>query len=205
MMRSLAWKESREGWSIWVALALLGAGTVFLTPIFLELIGQTDTQEQQLAVLIALIVLAITYGVVTGAMLLAGERENHTLVFLDALTARRSGVWRNKVLIGLAFAVAQGIALMIPFVLAAPEPRASATSRMVWLLPALTLEATAWGLFSSSFCGSVLSSAGHGGVFYVLSWVVAFGLSAAIRRGESSLLTLRLLLDALALAGSYTL
>jgi hypothetical protein len=203
MMHSLAWKEYREGWAIWVALALLGTGTVFLTPVFLDLLGQNDPQQQRLSVLISLIVLAVTYGVVTGSMLLAGERESQTLVFLDALTARRSGVWTSKVLIGLAFAAAQGIALTIPFVLAAPQSGGLPARRLFWLLPALTLEATTWGLFSSSFCGSVLSSAGLGGVLHVLSWIVAFVLSAAIRRGESGLLTLRLLLDVLALAGSY--
>ncbi|HKB37340.1 MAG TPA: hypothetical protein VKD72_12895, partial [Gemmataceae bacterium] len=121
MMRSLAWKEYREGWAIWVALALLGTGTVFLMPVFLDLLGQTDPQQQRMSVLISLIVLAVTYGVVTGSMLLAGERESQTLVFLDALTARRSGVWQSKVLIGLAFAAAQGIALTLPFVLGAPQ------------------------------------------------------------------------------------
>ncbi|HKB36694.1 MAG TPA: hypothetical protein VKD72_09585, partial [Gemmataceae bacterium] len=93
--------------------------------------------------------------------------------------------------------------LTIPFVLAAPPGRGFPGSRLFWLLPALTVEAATWGLFSSSFCGSVLSSAGLGGVLHVLSWIVAFVLSAAIRRGESGLLTLRLLVDGLALVGSY--
>jgi hypothetical protein len=203
MMRCLAWKEIREGCSVWLALALLGTGVVFLTPMFLELLGESDWQRQRTAVLIGLGVLAVTYGVVTGSMLLAGERESQTLVFLDALTARRDGLWGCKTLLGLVFALAQGVALTIPFVLWAPRAESSRGESMVWLLPALTLEATTWGLYSSSFGRNVLGSAGLGGLFYVLSWAVTFAAGALLRRNLPDSLAFRPLLDGLALLLSY--
>src|SRR5262249_52646775 len=82
MMRSLAWKEYRDGWAVWLSLAWIGAGVVLMLPLFLDLVGTTEPGEQRFAVLITLIVLAITYGMVAASLLLAGEREAKTLPFL---------------------------------------------------------------------------------------------------------------------------
>src|SRR5438874_1766991 len=105
--------------------------------------------------------------------------------------------------LGLVFAFAQGVALMVPFVLWAPLAESARGALRFWLLPVLTLEATAWGLFSSSFGRSVLGSAGMGGLLYVLSWMITFAVTAFMRRTFSGDLTLRVLLDGLALVGSY--
>src|SRR5206468_13131498 len=99
----------------------------------------------------------------------------------------------------LAFAFAQGVALSIPFVLGAPPSPAARGEWRFWVLPGLALEATAWGLFSSSFGRSVLGSAGLGGLLYVLSWGMTFGTGAFRWRNVPAILVLRLLLDGLAL------
>ena len=46
-------------------------------------------------------------GVVCGAMMLAGEHENGTLVFLDIFLGQRHLLWLGKFLIGVLFAAAE--------------------------------------------------------------------------------------------------
>ncbi len=201
MIGSVAWKEYREGRTVWLALALLGAGCVLLLPVFMDFLGQSDPRQQHTSVALTLVVLAVTYGVVAGSMLLAGEREGGTQVFLDGLTARRHGLWLAKLQVGAVAALTQGVALAVPFLLAAPDPEES-TAAVLWLLPALTLEALTWGLLSSAFAQTVLSSAGLGGLLYTASWLVTFVLGAAVR-AEAHEVLVRVPLDGLALACSY--
>ena len=52
------------------------------------------------------------YGLICGAMLLAGEREMGTLPFLDALPGLRRQLWRAKCLAGVLLVIAQVAVLM---------------------------------------------------------------------------------------------
>ena len=203
MIRSLAWKEYREGRTIWLALALLGVGAVYVLPVFLDIMGQTDPGQQRTGVVVALLVLAVTYGIVAGSMLLAGEREAQTLTFLDVLTASRPRLWWSKLLVGVMLALTQGLVLAVVFRVGAPEAASRGpTTSLTLLLPCLTLEALAWGLFGSAFCGTVLASAGTGAALCALSWVLVAGYATAA--GRSVYLPARLLADGLALFGSYS-
>jgi hypothetical protein len=198
MIGSLAWKEYRAARGIWLVMTLLGTACVFLLPRFMEALGETDADRNRTTVAISLLVLAVTYGVVAGSMLLAGEWEEGTLVFLDALTARRRSLWRGKLLMGVGLALTQGMALALPYVLThQPSPEAMGLPLFLFLLP---LEAFLWGLFSSSLSGSVLGGAGMGGFLYVLSWVLTL---AVIGQQPAPVAVTRLLIDALALSGSY--
>ena len=42
--------------------------------------------------------LVVTYGLVSGALLLAGELDEGTMVFLDCLTGQRGTLWRANAL-----------------------------------------------------------------------------------------------------------
>ena len=200
MIARLGWKEYREGRAVWISLALIGVGVVMAAPVFLELLGQPDPARQRTGVLIGMVVLAVTYGLVAGSMLLAGEREEHTLAFLEVLAPRRRSLWAGKLLIGVALALTQGVALAVPFVLAAPG---TGDRWALWALPAVTLEALAWGLFAAAFSRTVLAGAGLGGMLYVTTWVVSFVFVSGHTRRLAPHLTARLLIDGLALFGSY--
>ena len=205
MISRLAWKEYREGRSIWLALALLGAGSIFVLPVFLDFLGQTDPRQQRGGVIIALVVLSVTYGLVAGSMLLAGEREGQTLTFLDVLSASRRRLWHGKLLVGIVLALTQGLVLAAVYRVGAPEEwRVGHRPDLLWLLPALTLEALAWGLLSSAFSGTVLAGAGGGAALYALSWLLAGAYAATSgRRGTGVYLATRLVVDGLALFASY--
>ena len=70
------------------------------------------------------VALAYLAGAVSGAILLADEKEVGTLEFLDALPCRRRDVWAGKVVAGGLLAVGQGVVLAV----AGRRPRAASTS-----------------------------------------------------------------------------
>ncbi len=83
MIRQLCWKEYREQRWIWLVVAaatvlLVFALAAILSPAGLDL-TRADARTRTVA-LTALAVMAVVYGLVCGSMLLAGEREAHTLV-----------------------------------------------------------------------------------------------------------------------------
>ena len=95
MILTLTWKEYREHRSIWLTMVvmtgLLAAGlALFATP-----------EEGLVRVGLSVLGMAAVYGVVCGAMMLAGEREAGTLVFLDIFLGRRGLLWLWKSLIGM--------------------------------------------------------------------------------------------------------
>ncbi len=106
MTRALVWKELREQWAVGLTLALAAAaGAAGLVAL---LAPSRDRDELLLAVLW---LSAWSYGLVCGALLLAGEAEGGTQDFLDALPATRRRLWRAKALTGLLLLAAQAAAL----------------------------------------------------------------------------------------------
>lgn len=179
MIFTLAWKEYREHRSIWLTMVVVTGLMAFLLA---PLIAPRDAAMTQSGVL-AIIVLgmAAAYGVVCGAMLLAGEAENGTQVFLDIFLGRRGLLWLWKLLIGALLASSEGLAvgLVLYFMNQAPPTwlpiflgqgsetlRDAGGNRLVvgpqfWImvLPLVTLEAYAWGMLGSSLARLVLSGA----------------------------------------------
>src|SRR5438128_1576094 len=115
MTRAFWWKDFRELRAVWVAVVavtaiVIGCYLMFMKPVSPDNLRQICHTW--------CIVLAGIYGLVCGSMLLAGEREERTLDFLDSLPGRRKQVWRAKVAIGCAFVLAQvavQIALLAAF------------------------------------------------------------------------------------------
>src|SRR5262245_19169337 len=126
--------------------------------------------------------MAVTYGLVCGAMMLAGEREAGTLVFLDVFSGRRGLLWLGKLLIGVVLALSEALAVALVLHLLQQAPpnwlqilvggevlqgTAVPASRLgpaahLWFqaLPLVTLEAYVWGLLGSALSRRVLVAAG---------------------------------------------
>src|SRR5262249_398265 len=92
MTAVLLWKEYRQQRAFWLAVALLA---LLLVLSLAETLGQGSLwqvfHDESIGIALkgVLICLSIAYGVVSGALLLAGESDEGTLVFLDNLTMRR--------------------------------------------------------------------------------------------------------------------
>ena len=61
--------------------------------------------------MLAVVVVGI-YALICGAMMLAGERENRTLPYLDALPGWRRQLWLGKLLSGVVLVLGQVVCLM---------------------------------------------------------------------------------------------
>jgi hypothetical protein len=230
MIRTLAWKEYREHRSIWVALT--GLTTLLVVSIYLfqePRIVTPDSNKQRVLLLVAY-VMAATYGLVCGSMMLAAEREGRTLTLLDALTGRRSPVWLTKLTVGVALVAgnvlwiaALGVVLRIPVTLAVVETGQQAGPRAIVVLletPATSLElpvweqglvwvvtaasagfiAYAWGLFLSALCRSVLTAAVLG--VLAVGSLTGTVYALTVRQGLG-FLTCQVLLAMVALEGSW--
>lgn len=115
MIRALMWKEYREHRAIWVTLAIGGGACLYglsrlLGPVWGLSYHSAHESLQSVAVL-----LAWTYGLVCGSMLLAGEQEAGTLTFLDMMPLYRIELWLVKCLFGLLLLLAQ-VAVLMGFV-----------------------------------------------------------------------------------------
>ncbi len=112
MTPAWAWKEYREHRLVWLAMALFGALALVCSASLLRPgVLVAGTREADLLIAIA-VVLSWAYGVVCGAMLLAGEREDGTLNFLDAMPRLRRQLWNAKCLTGMALIAAQAVVLL---------------------------------------------------------------------------------------------
>jgi hypothetical protein len=99
MFAALLYKEYREHRSIWLALALVGAVVLCGVPLFYGPdVGDEAGFREAMSILAVSV--AWTYGLVCGAMLLAGEQEGGTQAFLDTLPTSRLPIWLAKFFIG---------------------------------------------------------------------------------------------------------
>ncbi|MBM4071419.1 MAG: hypothetical protein FJ271_21155 [Planctomycetes bacterium] len=179
MILTLAWKEYREHRSIWLTMVVV---TGLMAYVLAPLIAPRDASMTQAGVMgIIVLGMAAAYGVVCGAMMLAGEAENGTQVFLDIFLGRRGLLWWWKFLFGALLAASEGLAIgvVLYFMKQAPPNwlpiflghggealRDPMGNRVVvgpafWIvvLPLVTLEAYAWGMLGSSLARLVLSGA----------------------------------------------
>src|SRR5690349_13782202 len=115
MTSVLLWKEYRQQRTFWLAILVLA---VLLVVAFAETQGQGNGwqvyQEERIrpTLNLALICLMLAQGIVSGALLLAGEYEDGTLVLLDSATGQRTPVWLRKCLAGMILTLSQSLALM---------------------------------------------------------------------------------------------
>jgi hypothetical protein len=158
MIASMLWKEYREHRAVWVTLALVGVAAIVGLPWAFppEPAWERSYREGLACTAVAL---AWAYGMVCGAMLLAGEAENGTQGYLDALPAARLPLWLAKVLAGGLFVLLQcGVLALLGSLKGLVEPMLVPLGVLALLFAgALGL---GWGLCCSARGSSVLSSIG---------------------------------------------
>src|SRR5206468_12832403 len=102
------WKEICEHRAIWLAMlfltSLLGLGLA-------RVVAPTDLGVATAVATLTTLGLAAAYGVVCGSMMLAGEHETGTLVFLDIFLGRRELLWLWKFLIGVLLVISEALAV----------------------------------------------------------------------------------------------
>lgn len=175
MIFTLAWKEIREHQGVWITMVFMSIVLGLGLSKIVALGGDPGIATPVAA--LTILGMAATYGVVCGAMMLAGEHEGGTLVFLDIFHGRRGRLWTGKLAIGALLALTQAIAVAALLYKLQPEsPRwlvgiigqttnlgggGVATDPAVWffVLPVVTLEAFFWGMLGSSFTQRVLAGA----------------------------------------------
>jgi hypothetical protein len=183
VIASVAWKEYREHRPVWVAMVLVATVLLIFITQLLPALGLVSAgSESVMQLMVAAAGSVLTYGIVCGSMMLAGERELNTLAFLDALTGRRFPVWAAKLLPGALFCLLQG--LFVAGLTLAVAPAATHTDWFIkpWhgliLLPIIALDAFIWGLLASALCRSVLTAAGVAALLWLLGWLFVVPCSA---------------------------
>jgi hypothetical protein len=153
MTGALVWKVYREQRLVWVVMAVLAVAVVMLRQ-ELDPLLHRNVLAQHFCLFVYI------YGLVVGAVLLAGEHEAGTAAFLGSLPARRLPVWLVKCLSGVGLVLAQVLALWaaFPFLVAVEEWE----SRLVLLgtLAAYGALGFAWGLFFSGWTRTSLGAIG---------------------------------------------
>jgi len=177
MTAALLWKEYRQQRAVWLAIAILA---VLLLVILATTTGRGSGlevfQDPKLRGILNTVVftLMIAYGLVSGALLLAGESDEGTLAFLDSLTGRRGAVWARKCVAGVILTLAQS---MVLGALALVWGFGSWT--IVIALPFVGLGALAWGLLGGALCSTVLSGVLTAIAFMAASWLLSmFSINA---------------------------
>ncbi len=160
MIGALVWKEYREHRAIWLSLAIVSGAALFgLTRLMAPegISNGTGTRESLQAVAA---LLAWTYGLVCGSMLLANEHEAGTMTFLDMLPVRRLQLWLVKGAIGAILFLGQ-VAVLTGFVMWLDLTENG--RQMAWTVATMLffgLFGMAWGLVFSARGESVLNVIG---------------------------------------------
>jgi hypothetical protein len=162
MIGVMVWKESREHWSIWLTLAAVAVACLVGFPIAVTLVTGPSERDMQSIRETTAAVIACVYGMVCGGMLLAGEREEQTLPFLDTLPCSRLQLWTAKALMGLGLVLSQAILVTILALFLNNGPDQSSQTRFALVVGVLFcgLSGYAWGLLFSAYGRNVLNVVG---------------------------------------------
>jgi hypothetical protein len=178
MIGTLAWKEYREHQTVWVAMTALAVLLlVALTQVWAPH-GVTSAPADKLQLIaFAALILAGTYGLICGAMMVAGEEEARTQTFLDSLPAHRVRLWITKLLMGTLFTLAYTLAVTgIVTWLRLTELKALPAGWQL-ALPLVALETFGYGLFGSVLGRSVLAAVGWALLPVAVGWILGGELS----------------------------
>ncbi len=164
------WKEYRQ--QRWIWATILGLGLMLIVAVaeaigrgtFWQVFHEGDVQS---ALWTTVICLGLAYGVVCGALLLAGEKEDGTLAFLEGLSARRGPVWQAKLSVGVLLTLALAIVLS-----ALGRSLGFLSWRWAVLVPCLSLDALVWGMLGGALCRKVFPAVLAGTFFLAVTLLV---------------------------------
>jgi hypothetical protein len=171
MNHVLLWKEYRQQRAIWLAIAILGMLLVLILGFALgqgaglEVFRDGSIRPTLITIILAL---GVTFGIVSGAMLLAGEKEDRTLDFLDGLSGQRGLVWRQKAAAGALFTLAQAMVMALLLAFLGLGSWRTGLTVLYWCLDGL-----AWGLFGGALCKKVLTAVLAGILCMASTWLLA--------------------------------
>jgi hypothetical protein len=173
MTAVVLWKEYRQQRAIWVAIAVLAFLLVISTTVFQTHGSRLEDMKDMLqrdrhlrdSLNLGFLCLAISYGVVSGALLLASETEVGTIVFLDCLTGWRAPVWTRKFLAGVLLTLSMSVTLVVlSLILGFGYWENTLT------IPLCALDALVWGMLGGAMCRNVLAAVLTGIAFIAVSW-----------------------------------
>lgn len=184
MTIALAWKEWRDHRAIWFTLALAIVGGLALFVALVDPPGHVRLNTDKAILVFGLAyILAVTYGLVCGSMMIAGEVEAGTQAYLDAHAGSRGEIWRGKFIGGMLLTLAQGLVAVLTLTVIM-EPVTQDTGAFLVLsigLSLAALEAFCWGMFFSARQETVLGAAAMTAVVLMIIW----GLSLTLLSQET--------------------
>jgi hypothetical protein len=165
MTLTLLWKEVREQWVVVLSLAAAALGGVAA---LLTITGPGLNRDEFLIGLLCFA--ALGCGAVCGSLLMAGETEDGTQLFLDTLPGTRRQLWRVKAATGLGLLVAQMAAFaVVAFVCLQGVTVGRSAAIAVAGIFYCGGVGYAWGLYCGSFARNVLSAIGWALLLFALS------------------------------------
>lgn len=113
IIATIVWKEWRQQAAI--VLAIVALGGVLFASVAAAMpdawAARSTNRGLCESLLVVAVGLVVVQGIVTGAMLFAGESEERTQEFLDQHSGLRGPVWLTKMLTGLSIVLAPALAL----------------------------------------------------------------------------------------------
>ena len=182
MIRAMLWKEWREQRTVAGAVLAFGALALYLTAQLAEPVTSGNPWEGGGPRELMALALAYLAGSVSGAILIADEKEVGTLEFLETLPCRRRTIWVGKALAGGILAAGQCAAIALIALAAGSVDARLGPGAYALLVMLVGLLAYAWGAFGGAlarstlgavFQGSVLSLAA--GLALLVPFVFVFG------------------------------
>jgi ABC-type transport system involved in multi-copper enzyme maturation permease subunit len=173
MIGTLAWKEYREHQTVWVAMVALAVFLIItLTQVWAPHGVAAAPADKLHMIALAALILAGMYGLICGAIMVAGEEEARTQTYLDSLPAHRFRLWMTKLLMGGLFSLAYALVVNgVTLALGLTETKALPAGWQL-ALPFVALEAFGYGLFGSVMGRSVLAAVVWGLVPVTISWIL---------------------------------
>lgn len=150
MTAAILWKEYRQQRASWIAATILA---LVVAEGMLATVGTGSGIADRLLLTVVIAGAAAGYGIISGATLLAGEKEDGTLPFLDGLTHRRGSIWWGKMGAGILLTLTQGLILA-----AYGAKRGVGNPEVIAIVPALGLLALSWGLLGGALCKHILAA-----------------------------------------------
>src|SRR5579884_1756874 len=189
MMRTMLWKEYCEHRIIWLTMLVVNCGVLVGLSNMDNVLGWRPNESKLLMLGPAAALLVWAYGMICGAMLLAGEREEGTLNFLDTLPLSRFRLWLVKGQIGVFLLGGQIVALCgcLAALRSAEQPTLLGgvnVSQPLWPfvlgMLVLGIVGMAYGLFFSARGENVLHTIGMAIIGQIIACIAAGFLAFAL-------------------------